>query len=126
VVANLQPNTTVTIQVRALGGCTQAVSTAVSATTTYSREVFIPNSFTPNGDGLNDVLKAYGTGIKTIRMMIFNQWGQKVFEGNDPNNGWDGRYNGKDATTGVYMYVATIVLHDGQEINKKGSINLVR
>jgi gliding motility-associated-like protein len=125
-VSNLQPNTTVTIQVRALGGCTQAVSTAVNGTTTYSREVFIPNSFTPNGDGLNDVLKAYGTGIKSIRMMIFNQWGQKVFEGNDPNNGWDGKHNGKDAATGVYMYMATIVLHDGQELNKKGSINLIR
>jgi gliding motility-associated-like protein len=108
-----------------LGGCTQAISTAVTGTT-YAEDVFIPNSFTPNGDGRNDVMKVYATGIKTLKFMIFNQWGQKVYEGKDPNGGWDGRFNGKDAPMGVYMYVATVVLHNGEEVNKKGSINLIR
>lgn len=124
-VTGLSPYQSVTIQVRALGGCTQAASVAVTATT-YAEEVFVPNSFTPNGDGNNDVMKVYATGIKTLKFMIFNQWGQKVYEGNDPNGGWDGKQNGKDAPMGVYMYVATVVLHNGTEVQKKGNINLIR
>jgi gliding motility-associated-like protein len=124
-VGGLSPYQSVTIQVRALGGCTQAISTPVTGTT-YAEDVFIPNSFTPNGDGRNDNIRVYATGIRTLKFVIFNQWGQKVYEGNDPNTGWDGRFNGKDAPMGVYMYIATVVLHNGEEVNKKGSINLIR
>ncbi len=124
-ISGLNPYQSVTIQVRALGGCNQAVSTAVTATT-YAEEVYIPNSFTPNGDGNNDIIKVYATGIRSLKFMIFNQWGQKVYEGNDPQGGWNGRFNGKDAPMGVYMYVATVVLHNGAEVNKKGNINLIR
>ncbi len=124
-ITGLNPMQPVTIVVRALGGCTQAISTPVTAST-YSEEVFVPNSFTPNGDGNNDLIKVYATGIRTLKFMIFNQWGQKVYEGTDPQGGWNGKQNGKDAPMGVYMYTATVVLHNGAEINKKGSINLIR
>jgi gliding motility-associated-like protein len=124
-ISGLNPYNSVTIQVRALGGCTQAVSTAVTATT-FAEEVYVPNSFTPNGDGKNDVIMVYATGIRTLKFMIFNQWGQKVYEGTNPNSGWDGRFGGKDAPMGVYMYTATVILHNGVEVNKKGSINLIR
>jgi gliding motility-associated-like protein len=124
-ITGLNPSQAVSIQVRGLGGCVQNASAAVQATT-LTDNIFIPNSFTPNGDGLNDILKVYGNDIRELRLTIFNQWGQKVFETSTPGTGWDGRFNGKDAPTGVYMYVARIVVQGSGEINRKGSINLVR
>jgi gliding motility-associated-like protein len=121
----LNPSQTVSLRVRGLGGCVQNNSSAVQATT-LTDDIYIPNSFTPNGDGLNDILKVYGNDIKDLRLVIFNQWGQKIFETATPGTGWDGKQNSKPAPTGVYMYVARIVLTSGQEINRKGSINLIR
>jgi len=88
--------------------------------------IFIPNSFTPNGDGHNDQLKVFGSNIKEMKMMIFNQWGQKIFETTNMNNGWDGTLGGKPQPSGVYMFVCRITLNSGEIIDKKGSINLVR
>jgi gliding motility-associated-like protein len=58
--------------------------------------------------------------------MVYNQWGQKVFETSDYNTGWDGTFNGKPQPVGVYVYVASIRLSDGRNITKKGSFNLIR
>lgn len=125
VVTGLQPRQTITILVKGIGGCKENVSVAVSATT-LSDKVFVPNSFSPNGDGNNDVLMVYGGAIKELKFMVFNQWGQKVFETAGTGSGWDGNYNGKPLPSGVYVYVCRAVLTTGQEINKKGSINLIR
>jgi gliding motility-associated-like protein len=86
----------------------------------------VPNSFTPNGDGLNDRLLLFGYGVRDMRMMIFNQWGEKIFETGNQNTGWDGTYNGKPQPSGVYMYVCTVTLTDGTQQTMKGSINLIR
>jgi gliding motility-associated-like protein len=88
--------------------------------------VFIPNSFTPNGDGHNDQFKVYANNVTEMRMMIFNQWGQKIFETTDIANGWDGTLSGKPQPSGVYMYVCRLVLTSGEIVEKKGSINLLR
>ena len=54
--------------------------------------IYVPNAFTPNKDGLNDLLKPFMIGIRELKYFrIFNRWGQLVFETQDPNNGWDGR-----------------------------------
>ncbi|MDA3616894.1 gliding motility-associated C-terminal domain-containing protein, partial [Polluticaenibacter yanchengensis] len=125
IVSGLNPSQQVSLIVRALGECQNMNSQAVSATT-YTDVVFVPNSFTPNGDGTNDVLKVYGNEIKTLRFLVFNQWGQKVFETTNVQGGWDGKQDGKLQPSGVYMYVATIGLLSGEEITKKGSVNLIR
>jgi gliding motility-associated-like protein len=91
-----------------------------------NRDVFIPNMFTPNGDGKNDVLMAYGNYITKIEMRIFNQWGQLIKVINNPNTGWDGTHNGKPQPVGVYVFTLRANLADGTEINKKGSITLLR
>jgi gliding motility-associated-like protein len=91
-----------------------------------NRDIFIPNVFTPNGDGKNDVLMAYGNYITKIEMRIFNQWGQLIKVINNPNMGWDGTHNGKPQPVGVYVYTLRGNLADGTEINKKGSITLLR
>jgi gliding motility-associated-like protein len=115
----------VTLQVRTLGGCLPAVSAPVTGQT-RTDQVYIPNSFTPNGDGRNDVLRVYSNVIRSMRIVIFNQWGEKVYESTDQNMAWDGRYRGKPQPSGVYIYVAEIIINTGEKIERKGAINLVR
>lgn len=124
-VVGLQPLQTVTIIVKAHGACTQTVSPPVSQQV-LPDGVFIPNSFTPNGDGLNDVLKVYGYKIAALKLVVFNQWGEQLFESSDQSRGWDGTYKGKQQPSGVYMYVCHLVLTDGTTVDKKGAINLIR
>ena len=67
--------------------------------------LWIPNSFTPNGDGLNDVFKPETLAeLEEYTMLIFNRWGQQIFESNDINKAWDGKYKGKAVPLGVYTY----------------------
>lgn len=124
-VTGLALGTTVTLQVRALGGCLPAVSQPVSGTT-RTDQVYIPNSFSPNGDGLNDVLQVYSNVIRSLRFTVFNQWGEKIAESNNQARVWDGTHNGKPQPSGVYIYVCDIILNNGERIQRKGSINLVR
>jgi trimeric autotransporter adhesin len=124
-VAGLQMGQTITLQVRPTGGCDPIASAPVSATT-VTDEVYIPNSFTPNGDGRNDQFRIYSNAIRSMRMAVFNQWGQKIYESSDQLPGWDGTYKGKIQPSGVYMYVADIILTNGQKVLRKGAINLIR
>jgi gliding motility-associated-like protein len=124
-VAGLQPMQTVTLIVRALGSCANSVSPPVSQQV-LPDGIFIPNSFTPNGDGLNDVLRVYGYKIKEMKMAVFNQWGEQLFETSDQSRGWDGTYRGKPQPSGVYMYVCRLLLTDGTTVDKRGAINLIR
>lgn len=124
-ITGLQPLTSRTLIVRANGGCQDVQSAAVTGKTLID-EVFIPNSFSPNGDGLNDVLQVYGYVIKDMQFMVFNQWGQKIYESRSQARAWDGTHQGKMQPAGVYMYVCKMTLNDGTVIQKKGSINLIR
>jgi len=128
-VSGLTGNTTVIIQVRALGvqPCeTSLLSAPVSGTTFSSKEIFVPNVFTPNGDGKNDVLLVYGNYVASIQLRIFNQWGQLIFVSDNMSNGWNGTYRGQQQPAGVYAYILKVVLQDGIIVNKKGSISLIR
>ena len=97
------------------------------------RKIFIPNAFSPNGDGLNDYLAIFGDeqSIENIRSFrIFNRWGAVVFEKNnmDPNaelEGWDGYLNNKKLQTGVYIFVAEIEFIDGEIELFKGDVTLM-
>lgn len=124
-ISGLTPNTTITLLVRALGGCEMKVSAPVSATT-FTDQIWIPNAFTPNGDGKNDIHLVYGYVIRDLQMMVFNQWGEKIFESRQQSKGWDGTYKGKPQPSGVYMYVCRMTLTNGTTLVKKGSINLIR
>lgn len=123
-ITGLQPVQDVTLMVKAKG-CEDKISPAVPAKT-LPDGIFIPNAFSPNGDGLNDVLKVYGYIISEMHMIIFNQWGEKVFESNSQATGWDGMYKGKAQPSGVYIYVCKLKLMDGTSAEKKGAINLIR
>ncbi|MFT3911070.1 MAG: gliding motility-associated C-terminal domain-containing protein [Ferruginibacter sp.] len=126
-VTGLLPLTDVTLIVRALGDatCQSSVSAPITGKT-LGADIFIPNSFTPNGDGRNDIFLVYGTTIQTMKFAVYNQWGQKIFESSSQQVGWNGMYKGKMQPSGVYMYVMQATLRDGNNITKKGSINLIR
>lgn len=89
-------------------------------------DINIPQIFSPNGDGVNDDLLALGDDIIKFQMLIYNRWGELVFESTDPNRGWNGKYKDINAQQGVYVYVLNAELKDVGPINKKGDITLVR
>ncbi len=88
----------------------------------------MPNAFSPNGDGINDIYKAKD-GYKSLtefHAYIFNRWGHKLYEWSDPAGGWDGKYNGKDVAQGVYFVLVKAKGADGIEYNIKRDVNLLR
>ena len=91
-----------------------------------TKDFYIPNAFSPNGDGLNEIFKVFGESIKELHMMIFNQWGQLIYESSDPQAGWDGTYKGLQQPVGVYIYVVKAKLYSGVTYNKRGPLNLIR
>lgn len=90
-----------------------------------SSELLIPNVFTPNGSSFQKFKVAYSS-IESFSCRIYDQWGRKVYDSDDINEGWDGKYKGSDAPTGAYFYVITAKGIDDISYNKKGTINLVR
>jgi len=127
---------TLKLLVRALAfdSCQNSDSFAVG-TAIANYDVFIPNAFTPNGDGVNEYLEISGNGVVSVKFLVFNQWGQKVSEVVEAGTSltrikvWDGTQKGKAQPSGVYMYVAEFVVREGTEQVKKvrkGSINLIR
>jgi len=129
-VSGLKPNQPVSFIVFAATGnsCETSDSAAISVTTPnpFGNGIYVPNAFTPNGDGVNDELLVYGTAIASIRLMVFNQWGNQVFVSTDISKGWDGRYNGSNAAAGVYTYALEAAMQDGKHITKTGSFTLIR
>ncbi|MBS1623238.1 MAG: gliding motility-associated C-terminal domain-containing protein, partial [Bacteroidetes bacterium] len=115
---------TYTVTVTYNQGC-MAVTT-VHINTTGDPPVYIPNAFSPNGDGNNDVFYVYGEGIKTLRMTIFNRWGEKVFESDNQSQGWDGTYRGVLQEPGIYIYVVDLIYLNDHKRVKDGSITLIR
>lgn len=127
-VSGLPGNTTVSILVKATGAsaCETSLNAGpVSGTTLSTREIFVPNAFTPNNDGKNDVVKVFGNYMASIDFRIFNQWGQLIFQTTDPATGWDGKHKGVLQPVGVYAYSLKVIRQDGTEVVKKGAINLI-
>ena len=88
--------------------------------------VYIPNAFTPNNDGNNDMFLIYGEDIKTLDLKIFNRWGEEVFKTNSQFIGWDGTFKNILQNPGVYVYEANITFLDNTKVLKKGAITLIR
>lgn len=89
-------------------------------------EVFIPNAFSPDGLGDNNLECVYGRCIVEMYFVIYDRWGEKVFESSSQNVCWDGTYRDKPMNTGVYVYTFEGTLITGEKIEKKGNITLVR
>lgn len=105
-------------------GCKASDQVCIAITTNYG--IFIPNSFTPNGDELNDVFKIYGNSLLSIKMEIYDRWGKLLFTSNDVEQSWDGTFKNVPCELGVYNYKITYKGVDGKVNEKTGSITLVR
>ncbi|MBN2729752.1 MAG: gliding motility-associated C-terminal domain-containing protein, partial [Bacteroidales bacterium] len=86
----------------------------------------VPNAFSPNNDGENDVLFVRGEGIASLVFVVYDRWGEKVFETQDENIGWDGTFRGQKLDPGVFAYYLRVIFVDATEKIEKGDITLVR
>ncbi len=88
---------------------------------------YLPTAFTPNGDGLNDVVKPYLVGMKSlVSFSIFNRWGNLVFFSKTEGEGWDGRYKGMPQDPAVYIWILEYIDTSDKKITAKGTITLIR
>ncbi|MBL0133365.1 MAG: gliding motility-associated C-terminal domain-containing protein [Chitinophagaceae bacterium] len=87
----------------------------------------IPNAFSPNGDGINDLFHIRVTGyFKLDGYKLFNRWGQLIFETKDITRDWDGRYNGNPLPVGSYYWVIEGIDVKGEKLRRTGSVTLLR
>ena len=125
-----QPNTTTEylIELEKLG-CTEILPITVQVRDDLPCSepyIFIPNAFTPNGDGENDYFKVRSEIIIDLNMKIYNRWGELVFESNDINLGWDGRFRGVLQEQEVYVYVVEARFIDNSRQVLRGNLTLIR
>lgn len=89
--------------------------------------VFVPNAFTPNGDGLNDIFKASVTGkAKSFSLAVYDRFGQRIFVSNDPSKGWDGTIRSKKQSTGLYIWMLQYTDGSDKTHSEKGTLMLIR
>jgi len=94
----------------------------------YIREfqVYVPEAFTPNGDGVNDILYVETMGIESIHFQLFNRWGELVFETKDKNIGWDGKHRNNYQHDQSLGWVLNVVDFKGRKHNFKGQTSIFR
>jgi gliding motility-associated-like protein len=130
-VASPEQSTTYSVIASNGGSCVARDQITINVICSGSN-VFIPNTFSPNNDGMNDVFYPRGTGLFKIKSFrVFNRWGQVVFEKTNttPNNateGWDGKINGKPVNADVYVYIIEVLCSNNMVIPFKGNITLIR
>ncbi|MCC6690469.1 MAG: gliding motility-associated C-terminal domain-containing protein, partial [Bacteroidia bacterium] len=121
--------TTYTLVVSNTNNCTDTASITiyVSPRCADEKTIFIPNIFSPNGDGKNDVLKLEGTGISNIYFAIYNRWGNLIFETHNQSRGWDGTQRGNPCEAGTYVYyLRATCSKTNSEVSLKGNVSLIR
>ncbi len=129
-IANPQESTTYTVT---LAGTSNL--TCVSSDSIYifvydvicdEKDIYVPNIFTPNGDGNNDLLYVRGNNILELYFAIYDRWGEKVFETTDQKIGWDGIYKGMSSDPAVFVYYLTVKCPGDREFFTKGNITVMR
>ena len=120
------PPTTTTYQVTLtdVNGCTATDTVVVYVN--FERALGVPDAFTPNGDGFNDVLYVRGFGLEAIKFSVYNKYGEKVFESLTQDIGWDGKFRGKEENPGVFTWVVEYEFIDGNSGSRKGTTTLIR
>ncbi len=120
--------TTYTVQIRDAQGCSNVTSVTVTVRAPVCDwpNIYVPNGFSPNGDGRNDVLYVRGNGIDELYFVVYDRWGEKVFETVNPGIGWDGRHRGKLLPPDVFGYYLRVRCFNGEEFFRKGNITLLR
>lgn len=115
-----------TLQVTNEQGCAGTTTQCITVQDTIQSDLFIPNAFSPNQDGLNDVFIVKGRNIQLVEFVIYNRYGQRVFTTPTMDVGWDGRHQGTCCEMGVYYYLITYVDAKNKQVMDKGDISLIR
>jgi gliding motility-associated-like protein len=127
-VATPPETTTYKVTIRDNNGCINSALVTIVVLNPICREpnIFVPNGFSPNGDGLNDILYVRGNAIENMFFVIYDRWGEKVFESRSPDMGWDGTFRGKMLAPDAYGYYLEVLCINGERFLKKGNITLLR
>jgi len=105
-------------------GCLDTIVKSVEVVLDFN--VYIPNAFTPNGDGLNDVFMPVFRGVKRYDLKVFDRWGSMIFATSDPNVNWDGTVKGDKSPIGTYNYKLVLLNTNGEEKEYSGVLSLLR
>ncbi|MBI2281135.1 MAG: VCBS repeat-containing protein, partial [Bacteroidetes bacterium] len=122
-IASPEETTTYTVTADS-NGCT--ASDNVTVKVDFVNIVFVPNIFSPNGDGANDIVYVEGKTIDKLHFFIYDRWGENVFETTDITKGWDGTFRGKEMNKAVFVYYLEATFKDGSKTTKKGDITLIK
>jgi len=124
--ATPEETTTYTVTIMDGDGCEGELDVEVIVENNCEPFLYFPNAFTPDDDGLNDVLYVEGLSLDEVFFAIYNRWGEKVYESNDITEGWDGTFNGEVVCPDVYGYYLRVKCTDGNEIFRKGNVSVLR
>lgn len=127
---SVSPTSTTTYYVSILdsAGCPKmdSITVVVVSSKCEGEDVFVPNTFTPNGDGMNDVLYVRGNNIRKVYFAVYNRRGELIFETNDITKGWDGTYKAKKADPDVFAWYVKATCYSDAEVDIKGNVTLIR
>ncbi len=127
----------ITLIASSVHGCSDTTVMVGAVRVQKGGQVLIPNAFSPNlsgsasgaggmSDGKNDIFLPITRGVVEFELLVFNRWGQLLFESRDPQTGWDGYYNGRLCAQDVYVYRLSAMYENGERIVRVGDINLIR
>ena len=129
--ATVKTDITYRVEVQNVHGCTATDSLTIT-TFCENSQVFIPNAFTPDGDGINDILMIRAKGVESVKLFrIFTRWGELIFEKsnfppNSPSYGWDGKIRGKTGAPEVYVYTLEVTCDNLQTYTYKGNVSILK
>jgi len=124
--ANTPEYITYVVRASTAAGCSGYDTVTVRVFKTGA-DIFVPSAFTPNGDGHNDVIRPVLVGIGQLKFFrIYNRWGQLVFNTSQVGKGWDGNIGGNKQSTENFVYMVQGIDYNGNVVNKKGNIVLIR
>jgi gliding motility-associated-like protein len=124
-VAVLNTSITYTIAAQTANGC--SAKDEIAVTVFLAPEIYVPTAFSPNNDGLNDILKPILAGIKTLKSFsVYNRYGQLVYQTSQPGRGWNGSIKGKMQNTGAFVWIAEAEDYKGNILIRKGTAMLVK
>ncbi|MFA9212902.1 MAG: gliding motility-associated C-terminal domain-containing protein [Candidatus Methylacidiphilales bacterium] len=104
-------------------GCKDSLTKTINI---KDEDIFMPNAFTPNNDGLNDLFMPVGHGIKSLKMTIYNRWGEEIFVSNSMQEGWNGTHKNTLLTPDVFVYIIEAVGYSGKSYRINGNVTLMR
>jgi gliding motility-associated-like protein len=127
-IATPAQTTIYTVTISDVNGCTGTDTVQIRVYHLECDEpfVYIPNAFTPNGDGVNDLFRLRSKIVETMLLQVYDRWGELVFETTNIDDGWDGTFRGKPCDPGIYVFYVEAVCMNKQHFFKKGNVTLIK